>query len=98
MWRHGDVLIQKCGEVPNTAAELPHCILAKGELTGHAHRVEPRGAAMLFRDRDSLFLRVTGPAAQLVHEEHATITLDPGNYRVWIQREYSPEAIRRVVD
>lgn len=98
MWRHGDVLIQECENIPPSAAELPHTILAKGELTGHAHRVEPRGASTLYRDGDSLYLRVTGPAVEVLHEEHATIKLDRGTYRVWIQREYSPEAIRRVVD
>ena len=42
-------------------------------------------------------------AAQLIHEEHATIDLPPGAYRVVIQREYVPaplpeNAWRRVVD
>ncbi len=42
-------------------------------------------------------------AAQLIHEEHATIDLPPGAYRVVIQREYEPAQIaanawRRVVD
>ncbi|MAT72640.1 MAG: hypothetical protein CMJ58_24435 [Planctomycetaceae bacterium] len=98
MWRHGDVFIEKAGSVPPSAAELPHCILAKGELTGHAHRVEPRGAATLYRSGDSLYLRVTADRATLMHEEHAPINLDKGVYRAWIQREYSPQEIRRVVD
>ena len=36
--------------------------------------------------------------ATFVHEEHGPITLPPGNYQVTIQREYSPEEIRNVVD
>ncbi len=98
MWRHGDVFVQKASRIPETASELPHTILAKGELTGHAHRVEPRGAATLYRASESMFLRVSADSASLVHEEHAPITLERGNYRVWIQREYSPQEIRRVVD
>jgi hypothetical protein len=98
MWRHGDVLIQECSEIPSDCAELSHCTLAKGEVTGHAHRVEPREAAKLYRGAETLFLRVSSDSARLVHEEHATITLKRGDYRVWIQREYSPEAIRHVVD
>lgn len=46
----------------------------------------------------------SGPAT-LNHEyvsgdlaEHLPITLPPGIYRVALQREYSPEAIKRVVD
>jgi hypothetical protein len=36
--------------------------------------------------------------ATFVHEEHGPITLPPGDYRVQIQREYTPEEIRNVVD
>ena len=98
MWRHGDVFIQSCEEVPDGANRLPHLILAKGELTGHAHRIREREGNELFELDDSLYLRVTGEQATVTHEEHAPISLDRGVYRVWIQREYSPEAIRRVVD
>lgn len=98
MWRHGDVFIQECGKIPANATALPHCMLAKGEITGHTHRIEERGVANLFRAEDSLYLRVTADSAAVTHEEHAPITLPKGAYRVWIQREYSPEAIRRVLD
>jgi hypothetical protein len=98
MWRHGDVFIQASAEIPSEATRLPHLILAKGELTGHAHRIEESDAAQLFRHGEKLFLRVTGDRATVTHQEHAAITLKPGVYRVWIQREYSPERIRKVVD
>ena len=45
-----------------------------------------------------LFVRVLADAVRVVHEEHQPITLPRGTYRVWGQREYSPEAIRRVLD
>jgi hypothetical protein len=45
-----------------------------------------------------LFLRVTGDTATVTHEEHRSIALKTGVYRVWIQREYSPQEIRRVLD
>jgi hypothetical protein len=98
MWRHGDVLIQACAEIPTEAARLPHLILAKGELTGHAHRIEESDAAQLFRHGEKMYLRVTGERASVTHQEHATISLGRGMYRVWIQREYTPERIRKVVD
>jgi hypothetical protein len=41
---------------------------------------------------------VRGPTATLTHEEHAPVTLTTGYYRVWRQREYSPEEIRVVRD
>jgi hypothetical protein len=98
MWRHGDVFLETCDELPGGAKLLPHCILAKGELTGHAHRIAERDVAELFEAGTSRYLRVRGEAATLVHQEHAAITLPRGLYRVWIQREYSPQEIRRVVD
>ena len=98
MWRHGDVLIQACAGIPTEATRLPHLILAKGELTGHAHQIQERGAAELFRHDETLYLRVTANRATLTHQEHAPILLDRGTYRVWVQREYSPQRIRRVVD
>jgi hypothetical protein len=98
LWRHGDVFIQTCAAIPMSATRLPHLILAKGELTGHAHRIAERDAAELFRHDDMLYLRVTGESATVTHEEHRSIALKPGVYRVWIQREYSPQEIRRVLD
>lgn len=98
MWRHGDVFIARCDAIPDAAKELPHLILARGELTGHAHRIADRNAAKLFREGDSLYLRVLSEQATLVHEEHAAISLTTGTYKAWIQREYSPKEIRRVVD
>lgn len=98
MWRHGDVLIQACDEIPDKARKLPHLILAKGEITGHSHRIREREGNELFQFGGEFYLRVTQGPATVCHEEHAEISLSPGTYRIWIQREYSPEAIRRVVD
>lgn len=51
------------------------------------------------------YIEVGGSGATLSHEyitgqkaEHEAITLPPGIYRIALQREYSPEAIVRVVD
>lgn len=98
MWRHGDVFVQSCGEIPQEARKLPHLVLAKGERTGHAHRILERDGNVLYDLGDSLYLRVGEGQATITHEEHAPITLQRGTYRVWIQREYTPEAIRRVID
>src|SRR5436853_260842 len=98
MWRHGDVLICKVEAIPAGARRLPHCVLAEGELTGHAHRVEGSGVAELFELGGDRFLRVLADEARVVHEEHRTITLLRGTYRVWGQREYTPRAIVWVLD
>ncbi len=98
MWRHGDVLVQLCDEIPPQARALPHLIVARGEITGHAHRILEREGNELFGLGDEMFLRVGDNGATLTHEEHAAIRLERGTYRIWIQREYTPEAIRRVLD
>ena len=54
-------------------------VLAEGEATGHAHAIaEPD--AREFRVGDERFVLVRS-AAQLIHEEHATIDIPPGAYR-----------------
>ena len=37
-------------------------------------------------------------AVELVHDEHDTLTIAPGAYKVIRQREYHPEEIRNVAD
>jgi hypothetical protein len=98
LYRHGDVLIALVRSIPDGATPQPGNVLVRGEATGHAHRIEDPKAAQLFRHQGTLYLRVSSERASLVHEEHATIVLPRGDYRVWQQREYSPAAIRTVVD
>lgn len=98
LYRHGDVLIGAVPALPAGAVPQPDLVLAHGEATGHAHRIREASAARLFRHGPMLYLQVSAPAATLVHEEHRPIVLPAGVYRVWQQREYSPEAIRTVID
>jgi hypothetical protein len=107
--RQGDVLIIPIprGEVPKGLVAVPRdsrgrVILAEGEVTGHAHAILD-DAATLFRrsDLDEMadrFLAVECEVAEVVHEEHATITLPGGDYIVRQKREYQPEAPRYVAD
>ena len=100
--RQGDVLlIRICHKIAEDAKSVPRdagrLVLAYGEVTGHAHAIED-ALAELFEEKDGrLYLRVDGPV-DLQHEEHAAQRLTPGVYEVRHQREYSPEAIRRVAD
>jgi hypothetical protein len=96
-YRHGDVLIEEVKSLPAIREKLPHTILAHGEVTGHCHRIKEPGAE-LFSTPEGLFLQVRATPVSVVHEEHRPITLAPGIYRVWRQREYSPEEIRIVRD
>jgi hypothetical protein len=84
--------------IPAGATKLPHRTLAKGELTGHAHRIAEADEVALFEADDQFFLSVCGETATVVHEEHLPIALPRGSYRYWIQREYTPAEIVRVRD
>jgi hypothetical protein len=101
LMRQGDVFVQAIPVLPKgiDSVPLPHGTLVHGEITGHSHRLDDLATGTLFAGRQSgeFFLRIVSPA-QIVHEEHGTLHLAPGAYRVWRQREYSPEAIRHVVD
>jgi hypothetical protein len=98
LWRQGDVYILTVDSIPETARQLPHCILAEGEATGHSHRILQTESAQLFELGKQHFLRVLADPVAVVHDEHASVTLPPGLYRVWQQREYSPAGIRTVMD
>lgn len=89
MYRQGDVLIEAVKSVPAGAKTLSgaRMVLAEGEATGHAHTIDSRYGEMYERD-GILYLNVT-EAAPLEHQEHATITIAPGTYRVIRQREWS---------
>ena len=97
LYRQGDVMIQRVGRLPKGATKAKDCVLAYGEATGHAHRVES-GAAMFVTVDDVKYLHVL-ERATVVHQEHGPIVLDPGIYRVGIQREYvAPDLNRDVLD
>jgi hypothetical protein len=98
MFRQGDVLIQTTKSIPKSAAKLPHTILAHGEVTGHSHRIEAGDDVELFEDGGTLYLRVVGREATVVHQEHGPIKIPYGEYKVWRQREYSPKEIRIIRD
>ena len=98
MWRHGDVLIGAAAAIPEGARERHTPILVRGEMTGHSHQIEVPGSAEVWEYAGEMFLKVVAPSARVIHEEHRPITLPRGIYRVWQQREYTPAAIRRVVD
>jgi hypothetical protein len=98
MWRHGDILIATAYSLPPGARKRPNLTLAYGEITGHSHRIKETGAAELWEGGGVLFLKVVNEAATLIHEEHLPITLPRGVYRVWRQREYTPQQIRQIED
>ena len=101
LYRQGDVLLKKISKKKingktSKSGKDNRIVLAYGEVTGHAHAIYEEGA-VLTETEDQRFLEIIKPLS-LDHEEHDSIALEPGLYEVIIQREYSPEKIRRVVD
>jgi len=103
-FRQGDVFIEKINkdEIPNDVSPVKRdngrVILAYGEVTGHAHAIV-QDEVELFEREGTLFLNVKNQnGATVVHEEHGTIPLETGTYKVTHQREYHRQEIRNVAD
>lgn len=95
MHRQGDLLLIKRDALPNELKARTTNVILEGEVTGHSHRLT---AGRILEDAQGhLFLECLA-ASQIVHEEHHAIEVEAGYWEVVRQREYSPEAIRLVVD
>lgn len=95
MHRQGDVLFLKVADLPAALIERKSDVLVEGEATGHAHRLTE---GQIWQTREGELFLSTGAESKIVHEEHAPIELEPGYWQVIQQREYSPEAVRWVMD
>jgi hypothetical protein len=93
--RQGDVILLPVQQVDGQ--KKLDLTLAKGEVTGHKHRIS-EGQAELYEKDGTLYLRVLSEIALLTHEEHQAIPIPQGNWIVKIQREYEPEGWRYVAD
>lgn len=99
-YRQGDVLITPAAIPANAKQQRSTAIvLAEGEATGHAHRVaKPKGKCSSHIGTDgTLYLRVKSPV-EVVHEEHGTVTLEPGDYVIRRQVEVWLDEVRQVMD
>ncbi len=69
-------------------------ILARGEATGHAHRIVDEFAEVRTHPWDTArYLVVDGvEPVTLEHEEHDPILVEPGAWEIRRQREYVPAA------
>ncbi|MCW2239530.1 hypothetical protein [Azospirillum canadense] len=97
-YRQGDVLLVAAtvllpGSRPVEAAD-GRVILARGEVTGHAHSMAAERVRYFREDETGRgFIQVHGPGpVALRHEEHAPVNVEPGLYEVRRQREYRPRA------
>lgn len=106
MIRQGDVLVVPVKALPKNKTAVPpengRVVLAHGEATGHHHSFALSDRIALFREDGAgggLFLSVSGDApAELQHQEHSTLLVPPGAYKVIRQRVWSAGMARRVAD
>ena len=99
LYRQGDVLFRRVDSIPRQGAvKRENGVIAYGEATGHTHAVADLSAAEVLECGKGVYLHVGENGVAIQHQEHGPIVLPAGDYQVTIQREYSPQEIRRVVD
>jgi hypothetical protein len=95
MIRQGDLLFVRA-TIPDDAKEIEDGVLARGEATGHTHRVRA-GTALAYMVGVVAYVRSL-QEAYIDHEEHNTVVLPTGEWEVRRQREYVPDGWRQVGD
>ena len=95
--QQGDVNIEST-QIPQEAVKITSNVIAQGEATGHAHRLE--GDAYLLELGDRIFINVLSGNARVIHEEHGPITLPPGQYETSIvyEMDHFAHEARQVMD
>jgi hypothetical protein len=113
-YRQGDVYLRPISDSVDLSGlkQIPPeprgTILAHGEVTGHAHVLDPTAVELyplpehlqtdMTRVSNGRILRVIRETS-LKHEEHDAISLLPGDYYIGIQIEHSDDdQWRRVAD
>jgi hypothetical protein len=84
VYRQGDLVIRKLAKTDAGDVQEHQSILARGEVTGHAHRL----TGGEWRCDGKTLVVIT--YALLEHEEHSTIRLPSGVYEIFRQRELDP--------
>jgi len=99
LWRQGDIYIQEFSSLPEGCTRIKGGVIARGEATGHAHRLASTQGSKLYSAPPSkrsgrsikpglMYLEVTAPECVIQHHEHAPICLKTGVYEIWRQREF----------
>lgn len=102
IYRHGDVLIKEIDKLPSNLAKKKDTIVAYGEATGHNHKLVELelGTLEVYQSKDGkIYFTATQPV-NISHQEHKTITIEPGSFIIDIERERDPflEQIKQVID
>lgn len=98
LYQQGDVILETVKTIPRNLKKHDG-VIAEGETTGHAHRVDLSGVDVFVADDGTLYCQAQ-KAFVITHEEHKIITLPKGNYKVRRVLEYDhfAEEARAVAD
>jgi hypothetical protein len=91
-YRHGDVLFERIEVAPSDSRRTQTedektGVVQRGESTSHAHIIDDMAGIDLFSVFPQRFLSA-GKKFTITHEEHKSLTIPAGNYRIHIAREY----------
>lgn len=100
-YRQGDFLFVESRKEISTEAQPEkrigkRLIVGLGEATGHHHAIAEKDAEIVATPEIRWLKAPSG--ANVVHEEHRTIELPSGTYRIVQQRVYHAGKVQRVVD
>lgn len=91
--RQGDVLMI-AAELPADAVEITpksgRVVLKHGEATGHAHAFYGQPVRLYETPKKERYLRVV-ETSYLKHEEHSTVEVPPGIYKLPSQVEWTDQ-------
>ena len=100
--RHGDLLLEPAEMPEGNHTLVANGVLARGESTGHSHRLVVLEDAEVFdAGYNGMFVRVGERGVSLTHEEHKPVQLQPNTtYKVTRAREhdYLSDLARQVRD
>jgi hypothetical protein len=108
IYRQGDIIFRKISKeefekksrelTPNKISQK--FVIARGETTGHSHRLVDFDEAIILQDRNGRYYLNLPQKARVIHEEHAPIELDDGYYEIWREQEYDywERAGRKIID
>ena len=89
VYRQGDVsIIAVNNPVAPKGRRIADPVLARGELSGHAHRIVEGQVRLYQRPTGLLHLQVLSDRAKLYHEEHEDVIIPKGDYEVRRQQEF----------
>ncbi len=99
---HGDLDFFKISKLPKGAellAQTDNFVAQEGETTGHMHRIKSDNPFKVYGLGDRVMYVLEAPA-EISHEEHRTLTFEPGIYEKEQEQEENAQSglIQRVID